>query len=66
MSADLIEEHTKYLKLGYLRANHAQLAAEAAANTPLMRTFFSVCSRAKSPPVSSEHWNGGSPWRVSR
>jgi len=30
MSADLIEEHTKYLKLGYVRANHAQLAAEAA------------------------------------
>lgn len=30
MSADLMEEHTKYLKLGYVRANHAPLAAEAA------------------------------------
>lgn len=30
MSADLLDEHIKYLKLGYLRANHTELAADAA------------------------------------
>jgi DNA replication protein DnaC len=30
MSTDLIDEHTRYLKLGYVRASHAQLAADAA------------------------------------
>ncbi|HXN49977.1 MAG TPA: IS21-like element helper ATPase IstB [Bryobacteraceae bacterium] len=30
MSADIMDEHTKYLKLGYVRANHAEMASEAA------------------------------------
>jgi DNA replication protein DnaC len=29
MSTDLMDAHTKYLKLGYVRANHAQMAADA-------------------------------------